>query len=261
MKKNITKNKKLVNKKKILISLITVVLNGERHLAKTIKSVLNQKYKNFEYIIIDGESNDSTMKIIRRFSKNIDYVISEKDNGIYDAFNKGISVAKGDVIGIINSDDVYSPLALSYVEKYFSLNKNIDFLFGTVKKHWKIISGYTPWTIRFSWNFYTSHSVGFFIKLKSAKRIGNYTLRYKYSSDFDYFYRMIVKHKMLGMASKKNEIFGVFRRGGFSSKVNFIDHLAELTKIRLNNGQNKILVLMIMILKYIKNFNRLLINS
>lgn len=261
MIKNIQKNKKFKNKKKILISLITVVLNGEKHLAKTIKSVINQKYKNFEYIIIDGKSNDSTIKIIRKFSKNIDHIISEKDNGIYDAFNKGISVAKGDVIGIINSDDVYSPLALTYVEKYFSLNKNIDFLFGTVKKHWKIISGYTPWAIRFSWNFYTSHSVGFFIKLKSAKRIGNYNLRYKYSSDFDYFYRMIVKHKMLGIASQKNEVFGVFRRGGFSSKVNFIDHLAELTKIRLDNGQNRILVLIIMILKYVKNFNRLITNS
>ena len=103
--------------------------------------------------------------------------------------------------------------------------------------------------------------VGFFIKLKSAKRIGNYNLLYKYSSDFDYFYRMIVKHKMTGIASQRNEVFGVFRRGGFSSKVNFIDHLAELTKIRLNNGQNRILVLIIMILKYIKNFNRLLNNS
>ena len=105
--------------------------------------------------------------------------------------------------------------------------------------------------------FYSSHSTGFYIKNSSSKIIGKYDLRYKYSSDWDYFYRMIVKHKMRGVATKKDEIFGVFRRGGFSSKISFYDHFTEEIKIRLNNKQNRILILLIYIYKYIKNLSKL----
>ena len=77
-------------------------------------------------------------------------------------------------------------------------------------------------------------------------------LEYKISSDYDFFYRMIVKQKLKGMATKKNEIFGKFRRGGISSKISFIDHLNEITRIRLDNGQNILLVSTIFLLKYTK---------
>ena len=69
-------------------------MNGERHIEKAIKSVLNQSYKNFEYIIIDGQSSDKTLKIIKKYKSKIDYWISEKDKGIYDAMNKGIKISK-----------------------------------------------------------------------------------------------------------------------------------------------------------------------
>jgi hypothetical protein len=137
----------------------------------------------------------------------------------------------------LNSDDYYYPNAIKTVVKYFN-NNNIDFLFGTTQKY-KLMHGYKPWKIRFTWGFYSSHSTGFFIKRKAAKIIGPYNLRYKLSSDYDYFYRMIVKHNLKGVATKKNEIFGIFRRGGFSSSVNFFDHLIECTRIRLDNKQNK----------------------
>ena len=90
-----------------LVSIITVVLNGESHLEHTINSVLCQTYENLEYIIIDGGSSDGTQDIIRKYQDKIDYWISESDDGIYDAMNKGILQAKGELIGILNSDDWY----------------------------------------------------------------------------------------------------------------------------------------------------------
>ena len=82
-------------------------------------------------------------------------------------------------------------------------------------------------------------------------------MKYKYSADYDYFYRMIVKHKLKGIGTKKEELFGIFRRGGFSSKVNFFEHFGEEIRIRLDNGQNKLLILIIIIIKTFKNLNKL----
>ena len=87
--------------------------------------------------------------------------------------------------------------------------------------------------------------------------VGDYNLKYKYSADYDYFYRMIVKHKLKGVATKKNELFGIFRRGGYSSKIKFIDHFFETIKIRIDNKQNKLLVLIIFIFKFLKNIKKL----
>ena len=95
-----------------LISIITVVKNNEKYLEETIQSIINQKFKNFEYIIIDGKSTDRTLEIIKKYNTEIDYWISEDDKGIYDAFNKGINIANGELIGFVNSDDVLTPNAL-----------------------------------------------------------------------------------------------------------------------------------------------------
>lgn len=251
--------KKLKNKEneKHLVSLITVVKNNKLHLEETIKSVLNQKYKNFEYIIIDGNSDDGTLDIIKKYDDKIDYWISDIDYGIYDAFNKGLNYAKGEYVGFVNSDDVLINNALEILDKYNKKNPNIDFIFGAVKKHWGILYGYKPWKIYFTWGFYSSHSTGFFIKKKAANIVGKYNLKYKYSADYDYFYRMIVKHKLKGIGTKKNELFGIFRRGGFSSKIKFIDHFFETIEIRIDNKQNKYLVLLIFILKFLKNLNKI----
>ena len=129
-------------------------------------------------------------------------------------------------------------------------------MFGAVKKY-KLLYGYKPWKIFFSFGFYSTHSVGFFIKRKSQIKLGYYNTKYRYSSDYDIFYRMIVKKKMIGMATKKQEILGVFRRGGVSSRLSFIDYLNETIKIRLDNGQNRLLVLLIFVLKYLKNISKI----
>ena len=249
-----SKKKRLLKKDKKnqpLITIITVVLNNRKFLQKTIDSVLNQSYKNYEFIVIDGKSTDGTVNILQKNNSKIDFWISEKDKGVYDAMNKGMRMSRGSIIVILNSDDIFYKNALKIAVKYFNQNKFIDFLFGSVKKY-KLLYGYKPWKIKWSFGFYSTHSIGFFIKKNSQKKVGFYNIKYKYSSDYDFFYRMIVKYKLIGMATKKNEIFGKFRRGGISSKITFMDYLNETIKIRLDNGQNKLLVYIIFILKYLR---------
>ena len=253
-KKNIFKQNK---KNEPLITIITAVYNSERFIEEAILSLHKQNYQNYEHIIIDGGSTDRTLDIIKKYENKIDYWCSEKDNGIYDAFNKGMQLAKGDYLGFLNSDDYYSDNALEILNNYINKNEDIDFIFGAVKKHWGILYGYRPYKIYWSWGFYSSHSTGFFIKTNSAKKVGLYNLKYKYSSDYDYFFRMIVKNKLKGIGTKKKELFGTFRRGGYSSKIKFLDHFIEETVIRLDNGQNKLLVLLIFIYKYLKNISKI----
>ena len=251
------KNKKYKNP---LFSIITVVYNGEKYLEKTIESVIKQKFKNFEYIVIDGGSTDNSVKIIEKFEKKIDYWVSEKDRGIYDAFNKGMRVSKGKFIGFINSDDIYKKNALKIISNYIEKNQQADFIFGSVKKHWGVLYGYKPHKIKYSWGFYSSHSTGFFIKRKVAEKIGFYNIKYKYHADYDYFYRLIVKNKMKGISTKKNEIVGVFRRGGFSSKISFWKKLKEDIRIRYDNGQNIFLLILIFSNKFLRNMDEILKN-
>lgn len=102
------------------LSIITVVRNDEKNIEKTIKSILNQSYKNFEFIVIDGDSTDNTLEIIRSYSKYIDIIISEPDEGIYDAMNKGIKNARGEWIVFMNSGDEFN--------NSFTLNNIINYL-------------------------------------------------------------------------------------------------------------------------------------
>ena len=243
--------------KKYKISIITVTKNSEKFLLQNILSVKSQKYKNFEHIIVDGNSKDNTIKIINSHKRSLKLIKNKNDKGLYHAMNVGIKKSSGDIIGILNSDDVYFKNTLNIVNEYFNKHKNLDFLFGSVHKH-KLLSGYKPNIINWSFGFYTTHSVGFFIKRKSQLKVGLYDLRYNYSADYDLFIRMIKKFKLKGLSTKKSEIFGRFRRGGLSSKINFLDYLMECNKIRLNNGQNFIQVYLIFILRILKNIKKII---
>ena len=231
------------------ITIITVVKNSEKTIERCIKSVLSQNYNNLEYIIIDGNSSDGTEKIINKYKNQITKIIIAEDSGIWDAMNRGINLASGEVLGFLNADDYYYDNIFEIVNKYF-LNNNIDFLFGSVEKY-KLMHGYNPWKVRWSFGFYTSHSVGFFIKTKKHLEVGLYNKKYL-SADLDFFYKMIVKYKMLGIGSKKDEVFGKFQKGGFSSKIKYLDHLIDLNKIRIDNNQNTLFVYFLFVIKIIK---------
>jgi glycosyltransferase involved in cell wall biosynthesis len=243
--------KKTKNTEKIKFSIITVTKNSEKYLEKNILSVQKQTHQNYEHIIIDGNSKDKTKEILSKYKSRLK-IISENDNGLYDAMNKGIKLVTGDVICILNSDDFYYKKALEIMNGYFAYNPKIDFVFGSVIKYNRIQSGFSAWKIYWTFGFYSAHSVGFFIRKKSQQRVGLYKTKYKYCADYDLFYRMIVKKSMKGIATKKNEIIGYFRPGGVSDKTRYIDYLNENTKIRLDNNQNYILVKIIHILRYLK---------
>ena len=114
-----------------LVSIITVVYNGEKHIEQTINSVLNQTYSNIEYIIIDGDSTDNTLNIIKKYEDKIAHFISEKDSGIYNAMNKGLALTKGEIISILNADDYYFENTLQQVVDIFSTSQS-DIVYGNM---------------------------------------------------------------------------------------------------------------------------------
>src|SRR5450631_422805 len=116
-----------------VISIITIVFNGEKHLEQTIRSVLDQSFMCIQYIIIDGGSTDRSVEIIKKFEKHLYFWVSEKDNGISDALNKGISHATGDVVGIIHADDWYEPGVFQRVAENFG---DEDVYYGDIQ-WWK----------------------------------------------------------------------------------------------------------------------------
>ena len=157
---------------KPLISIITVVLNSVETIEKTIKSIIGQSFTNYEYIIIDGGSNDGTIDIIRKYSSYISYWISEPDKGIYDAMNKGIAYAKGEYIGILNSDDWYVKNSLSTIANQIQNNPNIDIIYGNILRYYSesnIVVADTNHRKLYKWNS-IGHSAAFVRKECYLKR-------------------------------------------------------------------------------------------
>lgn len=238
-------------------SIITVVKNDENNIAKTINSVLDQRqFVKLEYILIDGNSSDKTLDIIKSYSTQIDRVVSENDLGIYHAMNKAISLSTGDIIGICNSGDIIFPKGLFYVNKKFG--KNYDFVFGTVIRKYlgeNILKyGFNKKRIFYNFDFATAHSTGFYVKNTVMKLIGNYNTKFKCSSDYDYYFRLIDSNNFIGSSTGKDEIVGEVASGGYSSKLSFYQHLMEETKIRLHNKQNVLIVILIFTNAIFKNF-------
>jgi len=238
-------------KKKPYFSIITVVKNDENNICKTIASVNSQSFKNFEYIIIDGSSTDNTLRKIKKRKNNFDILVSEKDKGIYYAMNKGAKLSNGNIIVFVNSGDHLKKNALKIIKKKFDRKKNISFVFGTVIRNYTKDSilkyGFNKNKLYYNFDFATAHSTGFFLKRKIFSKLGYFNTKYKCSADYDLYYKLLIKENLIGNSTNKDEIIGELSAGGFSSRVSFIEHLFEEIKIRYDNKQNLLLIMLIFI--------------
>lgn len=248
---------KRISKKNPKFSVITVVKNDKCGIVKTIKSVINQSYKNFEYLIIDGNSKDGTLKLISKYKNKIDYIISKPDKGLYFAMNKGAKMASGEFIVYVNSGDTLTVKALKIIQSKINEKPNIDFVIGTVKRNYTkdtlIKYGFNKNKLIYNFDFATSHSTGFFLRRSKFEKIGFFNTKFKCSADYDAYYKLIIINNLEGTYTNKNELIGEVSSGGFSSKLSFFDHLLEETKIRYDNGQNFIFIFFIFLNAIIKN--------
>lgn len=185
------------------ISIITVTYNSAATLEQTILSVVGQTYKDIEYIVVDGGSKDETLNIIAKYKNSISKTVSEKDNGLYDALNKGIAMSGGDVIGILHSDDFYihSKVIENYVREFNEQNadavyadlyyidkNNTDKIVRKWKSgrysHGDFLSGWMP-----------PHPT-FFVKKDVYERFGKFNTDFKSAADYELMLRFIHKHKI-----------------------------------------------------------------
>jgi glycosyltransferase len=183
------------------VSIITISYNSAETIEDTIKSVVSQDYSNIEYIIIDGASKDATLSIVDKYKDKIAKVISEKDKGIYDAMNKGVQNATGDIIGILNSDDYYyDTTVISEVVRLFELEKT-DGLYADlvyvdrtdsdkIIRYWKS-GNYKPGKFLQGWM--PPHPT-FFVKKEVYQNFGLYNTELRSAADYEYMLRVIHKH-------------------------------------------------------------------
>lgn len=208
-----------------MISIITATFNSARTLKDTIQSVLRQTNKDFEYLIIDGGSTDETIDIVKsyesEFSGRLKWV-SEKDQGIYDAMNKGIKMASGDVVGILNSDDYFtSDDILQTVDNAFKSHE-IDAIYGDIHfirdgNPQKCVRYYSsrmfrPFWLRFG--FMPAHP-SFYCKREVFEKAGLYSLDYKIGADYEMMVRLFKKYRI--MSQYINKDFVTMRTGGASN--------------------------------------------
>lgn len=225
------------------VSIITICFNSDKTIQDTIESVLAQDYQNIEYILVDGNSNDKTLDIIRKYEDHIDVVVSEPDKGIYDAMNKGIRLATGDVVGILNSDDFFeSTQVIKEVVEKFTSNPNSNLVFGNVlivdplntKRIIRFYNSYKfrVWKLRFGWM--PPHPASF-IKRSLYDQVGNYSLDYKIAADYELFVRILMKYKI--SYSRIDKVLVIMRAGGISTSGLKSSYLlnSEIVKACKNN--------------------------
>ncbi len=183
------------------VSIITVCWNSEKYIQTALESVLNQTYGNIEYIIVDGGSTDHTLEIIKSYEKTFNgrlILISERDQGIYDAMNKGIALSSGDIIGILNSDDLYTSTNVieNIVNKF--KHKNVDSLFSNlyyvnqddtnnIQRRWE-----TGTQKLFKEGWHPAHPT-LFVKKEIYDRLGVFDLKYRIAADFELMLRFFEK--------------------------------------------------------------------
>ncbi len=210
------------------ISVITVCFNSESTIEKTILSIFNQTHTNIEYIVIDGDSADNTLSILKNNKDKIDVLISEPDQGLYDAMNKGIAMAKGDLIGVLNSDDTfYSNTVLEEIDSFHSQN-NIEASIGNImqfKKNGNVVRNYSSkyWNpTKLKIGFMPPHPSIFF-KRDLFNQYGNYDISFKIGADYELITRFFLKNnirwKYSGITTTSMLVGGLSSSGASSYKL------------------------------------------
>lgn len=189
------------------LSLITVTFNGAATLRGTILSVLSQDYSNLEYIIVDGGSQDETVNVIKSLQGYNDKFIkwiSEPDSGLYDAMNKGIEMATGDIVGIINSDDFFVDTdSVTKAMQAFNSDDALDAIYADIQfvhptNLERVVRHYSSAIVRpslFRWGFMPAHAT-FYAKRTLFEKYGNYKLGFKIAADFELLMRFVYKHRI-----------------------------------------------------------------
>ncbi|MBO5057628.1 MAG: glycosyltransferase [Lachnospiraceae bacterium] len=200
----------------IKVSIITVSYNAAATIEQTICSVVNQTYDNIEYIMIDGKSTDSTCDIIEKYKESIDYYVSEPDNGIYDAMNKGIYHATGDIIGIINSDDWYEEDAVEKAVNCFR-NSDAELVYGKI---WNICENGTrrcsiKKPLNQLWYSMMIPHPSVFVRKNVYEKYGIFNTEYNIAADHDLILRFLCRGVKFAYI---DEIIANFRYGGVSTK-------------------------------------------
>lgn len=223
------------------ISIITVVRNNQKTIKTAIDSVLSQTYENIEYIVVDGASTDGTVEIVQSYGDKINKCISEPDCGLYDAMNKGLTLATGNIVGILNSDDFYmDEYVIEKVVKEFE-NKVVDSVFADlvyVKPDdlVKVVRYYDS-SLCLPGNFrkamYPAHPT-FFVKREMYEKYGYFKTDYKIAADFDLMARFLYTHK-ISYAYLPEPIIKM-RVGGVSTSLKslYINTLEQLRVCREN---------------------------
>lgn len=185
------------------ISIITVCFNSQDYITTTIESVLSQTYSNIEYIIVDGNSTDGTLDIIKSYGSKITKWISEPDAGIYEAMNKGLRLATGDVVGIVNSDDFFHrkdslEIIVNTLVKFGVESVFADIIFVKRDSPDKLVryfssASFKPWKMRFG--FIPAHPT-FFTYKSTYEKYGYYATNFKIAADFELLLRFLFKNKI-----------------------------------------------------------------
>lgn len=225
-----------------LISIIIATFNSAKTLEKCLQSIINQSYNNYEIIVIDGSSTDRTVEIIKRYDKFIAKWISEKDNGIYDAWNKGVQLSKGDWISFIGSDDEFYQDALASYSEFLGENSNLDYL--SSKLNLVNVKGEQIKTLGLPWNWKTCRLQNVVAHPGSLHhrhlfdKFGLYDTSYKISADFEFLLRG-GKEMNVGFLDK---ITVKMQQGGVSTqnaKVYKEHYLAATTTGRLSKSTGR----------------------